>query len=169
MTCDLWTVGYAKMTSQRELGALVERLNAVVVDVRKKPISRKPGFGIQQLEELFGSDYLWMPDLGGLPSSEQTGSKQVDMARLRAESSSSFSPLWKRWERGSDRLASIRIAGRAPLILLCQEESPGDCHRHLIVLRSGIMARHVVRDRWCDAAEYEAGARRCVWHDLESP
>lgn len=118
----IFSVGYQKIQPAR-LVELCDRLDAFIVDVRAKPVSRKPGFGRRQLEALLGERYVWRGDqLGGLPPSWRDGR-----------------PLPKATSAGIDWLVTgehnITTSPRN-VILMCQEEFPGDCHRHLTIARA---------------------------------
>lgn len=122
MTRIVWTVGYGKMYPA-DLKTLAESLDAVVVDIRGRPISRRPGFGRRQLEELLGDRYQWRGDhMGGiyhLPNARDL------------------------WPAASRRLVADMVDGylgwRSPgtakdPILLCQCHAPGQCHRHMVAV-----------------------------------
>lgn len=99
----IFSIGYAKLTPER-LQEIVEGVRGILIDVRYKPISRKPGFGGRQLEERFGEMYLQVGNmLGGMGNVSQEGIE---------------------W------LKKMSAEPKEHVILMCQEEAPGDCHRH---------------------------------------
>jgi len=105
----IYTLGYGQLVPAQVL-TIAEGLDAVVVDVRGRPVSRRPGFGRRQLETLLGARYEWQGDqLGGLHH----------LADARAK-----------WPDGLRRMLQLR----QPLVMLCQCHAPGVCHRHQLAL-----------------------------------
>jgi hypothetical protein len=99
----IFTIGFQKLplgTLERILGAL----DALLIDVRSHPMSRKPGYSGKALRERFGDNYLWMGDhLGG------------------------HFPIT---EYGLGMLEPYDNHLSTHCLLLCLEEAPGECHRH---------------------------------------
>ncbi len=130
------TIGYGALQPEG-LEGIVRKIKAThrgakLVDVRVKPVSRRPGFGRRQLEERFGDLYEWRGDILG--------------GRGRAA-----------WPLGLPHLAEAHQQGQTP-ILLCQEEAPGDCHRHQIAIKLwsyGIPVWHVFQDTVVKAWDLE--------------
>lgn len=113
----LYTVGYARLAPAR-LDALLDELCARLVDVRVKPWSRIPGWSRPDLARRYGERYLWRGDLlGGLGRTT--------------------------WPEGIAWLA----AASGPLVLLCKEDSPLQCHRHGIALGLDEPVDHWYRER----------------------
>lgn len=113
----IYTIGYARLAPARLL-EIATALDAQVVDVRRSPRSRIAGYGARQLPALLGSRYVWAGDtLGG---------GQVTEAGLALVEG---------------------LARTSPVILMCLEHSPGDCHRHhdiaLPLARRGWAVRHI--------------------------
>jgi hypothetical protein len=104
MKPTIYTIGYQRLAPSRLLH-IAQQLDALVVDCRFKPVSRKPSFGGRQLSFLLGDRYTWKGNvLGG-----RLGGGQ-----------SHTTPKGIQWIKDQKR----------NLILLCLEEAPGDCHRH---------------------------------------
>lgn len=61
----LYTIGYAKLSPDR-LKAQAERLNAVLVDIRFSPASRRPEWSGKRLRELLGERYVHVKALGNI-------------------------------------------------------------------------------------------------------
>jgi hypothetical protein len=124
----IYTIGYEKL-SVDFLDRLLTALGATLIDCRFKPVSRKPGFGGNQLRERFGERYEQRGhQLGGRGNVTRAG-----IARLKAD----------------DR------AGRI-LVLLCMEEAPGDCHRHHDICRPHFpSAIHIFDDELVTARELQ--------------
>jgi uncharacterized protein (DUF488 family) len=115
----IFTIGYQALSSQRLLD-ITEALDALVIDVRSVPRSRKPGFSKGALGDLLGKRYLTMGEnLGG-----RTPITAASIATLRTVA-----------------------AERNDVILLCLEEAPGDCHRHATICSAHFPeAVHIYRD-----------------------
>lgn len=139
----LYSIGYQRLRPE-ELLHVAEALDAVVVDCRARPFSRKAGFGKKQIAALLGERYLWKGDVLGGPGggSEPTAD-------------------------GLDWLVRYGDSRNMPydrnLLLLCLEEAPGDCHRHLHIgaplAARGVEVRHIYRDEVFTAAALEAALR----------
>ena len=114
---------------------MTECLSADLIDVRSKPVSRKKGFGKNQLAELLGDRYQWHgATLGGMAPG------------VTAE--------------GIETLKAIS----RPAILMCMEEAPGACHRHIHIatqlFRHGIDVAHIFRDFIIRASDLQGGIER---------
>jgi uncharacterized protein (DUF488 family) len=121
----IYTIGYQRLAPERLL-QIAEGLDAVIIDVRSIPRSRKRGFGRRSLETLLGRRYQWRGDgLGGLGE---------------------ISPIYIQ--------ALRQYQGDA--ILMCLEEAPGDCHRHWDICAPHIPdAMHIFRDEIFTARELQ--------------
>ena len=101
----IYTIGYQALTPERLL-AIAAHLRAGILDVRHKPVSRKPGFGGRQLAQACqaaGIAYRQAGDrLGGNGHTSDAGIAGLRQAEAAGE-------VW---------------------MLLCMEHAPGDCHRH---------------------------------------
>ncbi len=134
----IYTIGHSSITADRFVSLL--RLYEVdaVVDVRSHPASKfAPHFGRRSLAPLLRSTnvrYAFMGDqLGGRPTNSQFYDEQGHV--LYGEWSAS--PQFK---EGLDRLRQAAMKQR--LALMCSEESPLLCHRHLLI------ARALTNDGW---------------------
>lgn len=59
----VYTVGYSGQRPE-QLQALIEKLGALLVDVRFSPRSRNPRWGQPALREMFGDRYVHLPEFG---------------------------------------------------------------------------------------------------------
>jgi len=101
----MYTVGYSKMSSASHLLTLADDLDAVIIDVRARPVSRKPGFSKSNLVSLLASRYEWHGDvLGGRVKGRGPGVTKEGIDLLRS--------------RGGENL-----------VLMCMEHEPWLCHR----------------------------------------
>ncbi len=131
MESRLFTIGHSNL----EIDRLIELLRAngvdTVVDVRSQPFSKLyPRFNRRELSEALkgaGLRYAFMGDsLGGRP--EDAGHYDADGHVNYGRWSQS-----PEFQTGLQRVAAE--ATRCSLALLCSEEDPSACHRHLLIAR----------------------------------
>ncbi len=141
----LYTIGYEKARLADVVAALSAAGVAALIDVRDRPISRRPGFSKRQLAatlEEAGIDYVGLRALGTPPEGRAAG-------RARQ---------WERfWDIVEHKLASAEaelallqaaeIAQPAPACLLCYEADWRRCHRRrvaeILADRHGFTVRHL--------------------------
>ena len=141
----LYTIGYEKALLKDVLAALTKAGVATLIDVRDRPISRRPGFSKRQLAaaiEDAGMHYVHLKALGTPPEGR--------LANRRRE--------WERfWHIVDEKLASAEaeldlqmaseIANATPSCLLCYEADWHVCHRsgiaEILVQRNGFAVRHL--------------------------
>jgi DNA oxidative demethylase len=111
MLHTLYTLGYAKLSGLEELGVVLERHNAILVDIRHNPFSRKPGFNQAELQKYFGSSYIHLPELGN--TSYKQG--QVNLANNTT---------------GYFKL--LALLEKANTLIMCGCADYRQCHRHYI-------------------------------------
>jgi hypothetical protein len=99
----IYTIGYQRLASPQRLLQIAVGLDAVVWDCRSKPVSRRKGFGGEQLAQLLDHRYIWRGNVLGGKGQHATAE---GIAMLEAHS-----------KHGN-------------ILLLCLEEAPGECHRH---------------------------------------
>ncbi|NJD66810.1 MAG: DUF488 domain-containing protein [Chloroflexi bacterium] len=128
----IFTVGHSVHSPERFIDLLRDAGVEAVVDVRSQPFSRQhPHFDRRQLRELLrsaGISYAFMGDtLGGRPqdSSMYDSEGHVDYARVAASAA---------YQSGVSKL--LKSIGKYRLALLCSEEDPAQCHRHLLVAKT---------------------------------
>jgi uncharacterized protein (DUF488 family) len=127
----IYTIGYEKATLAEFIAALRAAGVAALLDVRDRPISRRPGFSKRQLAAAIdeaGIRYVHLAALGTPPEGR--------LANRRRE--------WKRfWTIVDDKLArpeaeldiarAAQIAAAAQSCLVCYEADWRCCHRARIV------------------------------------
>ena len=141
----LYTIGYEKALLKDVIATLVATGVRTVLDVRDRPISRRPGFSKRQLAaaiEEAGMRYVHLAALGTPPEGR--------LANRRRE--------WERfWGIVQEKLArpeaeldlhwAGEIAGAAPSCLLCYEADWQVCHRRriaeILAERHGFGIRHL--------------------------
>ena len=133
----LFTIGYEKARLPDVVAALTGAGVATLIDVRDRPISRRPGFSKNQLAAALaaaGIRYIGLKALGTPPEGREAGRRRQ----------------WDRfWAIVEDRLASpeaelalaeaAEIALAAPSCLLCYEADWRGCHRRRV---AEILAAH---------------------------
>lgn len=141
----LYSIGYEKALLGDVLATLRDAWVARLLDVRDRPISRRPGFSKRQLGaavEEAGIAYIHLAALGTPPEGR--------LANRRHD--------WERfWQIVDDRLArpeaeldlrrAAEIAAAAPSCLLCYEADWRHCHRSriadILARRHGFSLRHL--------------------------
>lgn len=131
MESEIFTIGHSNF----EISKLIQLLRAnevdTIVDVRSQPFSRLYSrFNRRELRDSLrsgGFRYSFMGDsLGGRPE----GGVYYDV-----DGHVSYS-RWSQSEAFQDGLRRLRAAAaRYRLALLCSEEDPAACHRHLLIAR----------------------------------
>src|ERR1700738_2702472 len=141
----LYTIGYEKALLKDVISTLAAARVATLIDVRDRPISRRPGFSKRQLAaaiEDAGMRYVHLAALGTPPEGR--------LANRRRE--------WERfWQIVEDKLASTEaeldlqqaaeLVRAAPCCLLCYEADWQVCHRRrvaeILAQRHGFEVRHL--------------------------
>ena len=126
----LFTLGYEGLRLEDWLARLRAHAVAAVCDVRRNPVSRKPGFSRRKLEAALqraGIAYLPFPELG-IASAE----------RAAANTRAARQALFRHYRRGLARRAGEleRLARAAEehrrVALAYFEARPEDCHRRCL-------------------------------------
>lgn len=129
----LFTIGYQGRSLEEYIELLKNSGVKALCDVRKDPVSRKPGFSRKRLKaacEAAGIDYFHFPDLG-IPKEER---KKIGNEEERQE-------LLDRYEKellpeGKASLEQLKelLKSHRSIAFTCYEADPEKCHR-LRVLR----------------------------------
>lgn len=126
----IFTVGYEGQTVDSFLNALVASAVDVLCDVRRNPISRKPGFSKSTLDNScrnVGIAYEHIPELGIDSSKRRTLETQADYDALFAD----YERDWLPEQRPAlERLRELSNGRR--VALMCFERDPQQCHRHCV-------------------------------------
>ena len=141
----LYTIGYEKALLKDVVATLAAAGVTTLIDVRDRPISRRPGFSKRQLAaaiEVAGMRYVHLQALGTPPEGRLAGRRRE----------------WDRfWGIVEDKLArpeaelalreAAEFAQAAPSCLLCYEVDWRSCHRRrvaeLLSQRHGFSVRHL--------------------------
>jgi len=141
----LYTIGYEKALLKDVISTLAAAGISTLLDVRDRPISRRPGFSKRQLAaaiEEAGMSYLHLDALGTPPEGR--------LANRRREWDRFWAIVEERLARPEAELAlqqASRIADAATFCLLCYESDWQICHRRrvaeILCRRHGFAVRHL--------------------------
>lgn len=141
----LCSIGYEKATLGEVIATLRGAGVAVLLDVRDRPISRRPGFSKRQL----------------MAAVDEAGMRYVHLAALGTPPEGRLASRRRQWERfwaivddklgrpeaEHDLAVAAQIAATAPSCLICYEADWRCCHRARIVeilaLRHGFAPHHL--------------------------
>jgi uncharacterized protein (DUF488 family) len=140
----LYTIGYEKALLKDVVSTLAAARVTILIDVRDRPISRRPGFSKRQraaaIEEA-GMRYLHLQALGTPPEGRLAG--------RRREWDRFWSIVGEKLARPEAELAlqEAEIAEAAPSCLLCYEADWQICHRRrvaeILAQRHGFAVSHL--------------------------
>lgn len=143
---SVYTIGHSNQALETFLGLLDLHQIEVLVDVRSQPYSKyTPHFSAAELKAAIlghGLKYLFLgKELGGRPA----GPEFYDAKGRANYGLVAHSPLFlEGLERLQKGLGKYRVA------LMCSEENPQNCHRHLLISRvlaeRGIKIVHIRGD-----------------------
>lgn len=129
--------GYEGRTIDDLLGECARLCAAYVVDIRLNAISRKKGFSKTALSNALagaGVEYVHLRALGNpkdnRPGFAHPGTPEAERAHKRFNEEVLDTP---EAARQLEELAEL--AQRGAVIVLCFEETPKCCHRHLVIQR----------------------------------
>jgi uncharacterized protein (DUF488 family) len=130
MKPKIFTIGYQGKSIDEFIRELLDQSVEVVVDVRLRPNSRKPGFSKTRLEAACaaaGIYYQHDRDLG-------TPAEILDVFRKTGQYNwdDFVTYLDSRPEMLDD---TIQLASKAPTCLVCFEADPMECHRRFVADR----------------------------------
>lgn len=128
----LYTIGYENCEIDEFVEALSRSKIRWVADVRKNPVSRKPGFSKSRLAAKLGEagiEYLHLPELG-VPTQWRKDAKAELISRDRMFQDYRRKVLPKAHNQ-IERLKSLvsKSTDRSRVAVLCYEADACDCHR----------------------------------------
>jgi uncharacterized protein (DUF488 family) len=142
---SLYTIGYEKALLKDVVSTLAAARVAALIDVRDRPISRRPGFSKRQLAsaiEEVGVRYVHLQALGTPPEGR--------LANRRREWDRFWAIVEEKLARPEAELALQEagvIAKAAPSCLLCHEADWQICHRRrvaeILAQRQGFAVSHL--------------------------
>ncbi len=145
MMNTLYSIGYEKTLIGDLIATMADAGVAALLDVRDRPISRRPGFSKRQLAA----------------SLEEAGMRYVHLAALGTPPEGRLAKRQRNWERFwaivDDKLArpeaeldlqrAAEIAAAVPSCLLCYEADQHICHRSriadILAARYGFSLHHL--------------------------
>ena len=154
----LFTIGHSNQALDHFLSLLQQQGIEAVADVRTVPWSRYvPHFNAKALGAALASQGIgYVPlgrELGGRPAGDEFYDEQGHVLYGRLAVSAAF-------KDGLDQVLALARTSR--IVLLCSEEDPARCHRHLLIGRvlrhRGVPISHIRRDG-CIETESELAAR----------
>lgn len=128
---QICTIGYQGRTIDEFIRLLLTHGVDVLVDVRRRALSRKPGFSKTKLREALeevGVTYFHIPQLG-MPADLMPKRNLHDNSEILSEYASQLSEHAKHIEQLRSEAENKRIC------LLCFEHDPSICHRHVLANR----------------------------------
>jgi uncharacterized protein (DUF488 family) len=141
----LYTIGYEKALLKDVVSTLAAARVTILIDVRDRPISRRPGFSRRQLAAAIGEAgmrYLHLQALGTPPEGRLAG--------RRREWDRFWGIVGEKLARPEAELAlqeAAEIAEAAPSCLLCYEADWQICHRRrvaeILAQRHGFAVSHL--------------------------
>jgi uncharacterized protein (DUF488 family) len=141
----LYTIGYEKALLKDVVSTLAAARVAILIDVRDRPISRRPGFSKRQLASAIGEAgmrYLHLQALGTPPEGRLAG--------RRREWDRFWGIVGEKLARPEAELALqevAEIAEAAPSCLLCYEADWQICHHRrvaeILAQRHGFAVSHL--------------------------
>lgn len=141
----VFSIGYEKAVPADLIVALNAAEVAILIDVRDRPISRRPGFSKRQLAaaiEAAGMRYVHLQALG-TPPEGRLAARRRDWDRFWAIVEEKLG----RPEAELDLAQAAAIAGEAPSCLLCYEADWRVCHRRhiaeILQARHGFAVHHL--------------------------
>jgi uncharacterized protein (DUF488 family) len=142
----VYTIGYSGLTLESLVAVLMRLGVELVVDVRRFPRSRVPGFSLPELEKALGEkgfEYRWMGALGALGIRYES--------RFRCVDSPTFNSYVNYLVFSEEARSALRelagLASERKTALLCRERDPRFCHRQFIadyLAHLGFTVVHVV-------------------------
>ena len=142
----IYTIGHSVHDWDTFLGLLTLHGVDVVVDTRSAPVSRRAAFANKRtmpaLLEQEDISYVFLGDaLGGKPSDDDLYGKDGKPDYRKMRSLESF-------RAGVD--AVLELAEEHTIALMCSEEDPSKCHRHLLIepamIERGVGLMHIRGD-----------------------
>src|SRR5437660_8680013 len=154
----VYTVGHSNHSLEEFLNLLDKHRIEVLVDTRSHPYSKYVAhFNREDLQSALrqsGVKYLFLgSELGGRPAEEEYYDDDGHVLYFRVAQSPVFLEGIERLEAGSRQ---YRVA------LLCSEEDPAVCHRHLLVGR-------VLADRGADIRHIRGDGTIQAYAEIKAP
>ena len=127
----LFTIGYQQRSQEDYLNLLLKNNIAVLIDVRKNPVSRRYGFSKSALCEAcekLGIEYLHRPQLGVAKHERSDLSDDQSYRKLFEDYKNNVIPN----EEESVEILHSKLSSDKRIALTCFEREPEQCHRSVL-------------------------------------
>ncbi|MDR1924378.1 MAG: DUF488 domain-containing protein [Planctomycetaceae bacterium] len=124
---SIYTIGYEGVVFETFLRKLKNSGIKQLIDVRRNPISRKPGFSKNKLAQKLqaeGITYIHIPELGIPSEMRRELNNKEDYVKLFDKYETDLLPTAQRQKE-----ILINLLEEKPSVLLCFESDPEYCHR----------------------------------------
>lgn len=129
-SAPLYTIGYSGHTPESFVEKLKEAGVEMLVDVRERPLSRKPGFSnksLKQFVEANGIGYVHLRELG-VPRELRDEFKQENMTLEKY-----LAAFRRHLRKHTDTLKPLDdLMRKSACCLMCLEHDPEECHRSIV-------------------------------------
>jgi uncharacterized protein (DUF488 family) len=150
---NIFSIGHSRNLAEHTIDQLLNKNVLFIVDVRSRPFSRfAPAYNrdtFQATATSSGIDYHWEGEaLGGMTDLSVFSEKFQDaMARV------------------------LNLASKAPVVLMCSERNPADCHRAMKLTawlhrNTDVKTGHILPDGVIDGREFEPKIASKLWHEF---
>ena len=129
-TRQLFTAGYSGHTPESFLQKLQEHEVQVVVDVRDRPLSRKPGFSRSRLSSFLEDHDVEYKHLGELGVPKELRNRLRDRTTPLADYFDEFREYLDTQDESLDALHEL--AKQRTCCLMCLEARSDECHRSVV-------------------------------------
>ncbi len=126
----LFTIGYEGRSIESFINTLIVNDVRLLCDVRKNPLSRKFGFSkhrLVRITQAVGIKYIHMPDLGIESGKRRSLNTSDDYKYLFDDYRKTLSSK----QKSLDEVFSL-LKENTRIALMCFEQNPEMCHRHII-------------------------------------
>ncbi len=145
MTDTISTIGYEGASLDEFIATLHQHRIRHVLDIRDRPLSRKPGFSKRGFSAALAESRIAYTHLQ--PLGDPKLGREAMRAGRRDDFERIFTAHMERPEAGDSLAEAVRLAKHAPAVLLCFEADHECCHRHIVaerMARAGSLAvRHL--------------------------
>lgn len=152
------TIGYEGANLDDFIATLRRQDVGHVLDIRDRPLSRKPGFSKRGLSDALAGASIAYTHLK--PLGDPKPGRDAMRAGRRDEFERIFAAHMDRPEAGVSLQQAIALARRTSAVLLCFEADHRCCHRHIVAERMARTGSFAVRHIAPSCTEVPRGRRR---------
>ena len=143
MTNTISTIGYEGANLEDFISTLLRNGIRHVLDIRDRPLSRKPGFSKRGFSAALAEASIAYTHLQ--PLGDPKLGRDAMRAGRRDEFERIFTAHMERPEAGVSLQRAMDLARHSPAVLLCFEADHRCCHRHIVAQRMGRAGSFAVR------------------------